>query len=242
MPFLVALDPDFKTSLQVATQLSQEGDFLEIGFPYSDPLADGPTIQAADNRALKNGATASSVLSMIKALREKTKIPITVLVYVNLVLQAGIDKFYKKAVESGVDGVLIPDAPIEEIAPFAQAAKKYGLQQIFLVAQTTDNQRLKKILQHAQGFLYLVSVLGVTGARQKFGHETQKFIKRIRQQTDLPLCVGFGVSTPAQFKVMIQAGADGVIVGSAIVDVIAKNLGKKDMVDKVGGFAKQFRS
>ncbi|MEK7161341.1 MAG: tryptophan synthase subunit alpha, partial [Patescibacteria group bacterium] len=136
----------------------------------------------------------------------------------------------------------IPDAPIEEIADFAVAANKYGIKQIFLVAQTTDNPRLKKILKHAQGFLYLVSVLGVTGARQKFGNETQEFIRRVRKQTKLPLCVGFGVSTPEQCKAMIKAGADGVIVGSAIVDIIAKNLGKKDMLDKVSDFAKQFEN
>ena len=241
MPFIVGGDPDFKTSLSVAKELCSGADLLEIGFPYSDPLADGPTIQAADMRALASGATTTSVFRLIKNIRKFSQTPITVLVYANLVLQRGLDKFYRDASISGIDAVLIPDVPLEEIGDFAKAAAKHNIHQIFLITQMTDNARLKKILKHAHGFLYLVSVLGTTGARKNFSSDTPKFIKRVRKQTGLPLCVGFGVSTPKQFGQMVKAGADGVIVGSAIVDVIAENLGRKDMSIKLKRFAAGFK-
>ncbi len=240
MPFVVGGDPDFKTSLKIVATLCKHADFLEIGFPYSDPLADGPTIQAADIRALNSGATTDSIFDLIKKIRQFSQVPITVLVFANLVLQKGVSEFYKIAKNSGVDGVLIPDAPVEEIDEFAKIAEENGIRQIFLVSQLTTNLRLKKILKHAKGFLYLVSVLGVTGARKSFGKETAQFIKRIRGQTNLPLCVGFGISTPNQFKEMIKAGANGVIVGSALVDVIAKNLKQPNMFKQVENFAKKF--
>ncbi len=242
MPFAVGGDPNSPTSLKIVKTLCQIADFLEIGFPYSDPLADGPTIQVADMRALASGANTDLVFDLVAQVRKSYQTPIIVLVYANLVLQRGIEKFYRDAATSGIDGVLIPDVPIEEIEVFAKGAAKNKIRQIFLITQMTDNERLKKIVRHAQGFLYLVSVLGVTGARQKFGSETEKFIRRIRKQTNLPLCVGFGISNPQQFKAMIKAGADGVIVASAIVDVIAKNLKKKNMLTRVSKFVKQFKS
>lgn len=223
MPFIVAGDPDPRTSLAAAKLLCRSADLLEIGFPYSDPLADGPVIQQADMRALKAGMTTDSVFRLISRVRRFSEIPITVLVYANLVLQRGIENFYRDAARSGVDGVLIPDVPVEEIGVFAKAAAKYKIHQIFLVAQTTDSRRLENILRHARGFLYLVSVLGVTGARQNFGGDTAAFIRRVRGRTSLPLAVGFGISNPAQFTAMVRAGADGAIVGSAIVDMIAQD-------------------
>ena len=240
MPFIVGGDPDFKTSLKIVKTLCQNCDFLEVGFPYSDPLADGPTIQAADMRALRSGATPDLVFRLIKNIRRFSDIPITVLVYANLVLQKGIDEFYRAAKKSGIDGVLIPDAPVEEIESFAKAAEENGIRQIFLVSQTTTNQRLKATLKHAQGFLYLVSILGVTGARRSFTKETSQFIRRIKSQANLPLCVGFGVSSAKQFKNMIKSGADGVIVGSALINVIANNLRSKLVLKKVRDFASQF--
>lgn len=241
MPFIVGGDPNFNTSLKIAKTLCENADLLEIGFPYSDPLADGPTIQAADARALHSGATTDSVFRLIIYIRKFSQIPITVLVYANLVLQRGIDKFYSDANKCGVDAVLIPDVPLEEIDPFVHAAAKYNINPIFLVTQMTDNERLNKILKYSKGFLYLVSILGVTGARKAFPKETGEFIRRIRLQTKMPLCVGFGISTPAQFKEMIQAGADGAIVASAIVDVIAKNLGKRGILKKLEQFTAGFK-
>jgi len=240
MPFIVGGDPDIKTSLKIAQTLCETGDFLEIGVPYSDPLADGPTIQKADARALKSGANPDGLFRLIKALRKTCDRPITLLVYANMVFQRGITKFYKDAVKSGVDGIVIPDVPLEEAEDFLKASRAHNLKQIFLVSQTTGNERLKKILKYAEGYLYLVSVLGVTGARKKFGSQTRQFIKRVRKQTQLPLCVGFGISTPAQFRQMAKAGADGVIVGSAIVDIIAKNRDKKNLLPTLKKFIKLF--
>ena len=241
MPFLVAGDPNLNKSLAIAKTLCQHADLLEIGFPYSDPLADGPTIQAADMRALASGITPNDVFRLVKTIRKFSQVPITVLVYVNLVLQRGVDKFYRDAANSGIDGVLIPDVPSEEVDDFAKAAVRNGIHQIFLVTQMTDNKRFKFILKHAKGFLYLVSVLGVTGARKSFSDATPQFIRRIRKQTGIPLCVGFGISTPAQFKLMIKAGADGAIVASAIVDIIGKNIAKNALLAKIGKFTSKFK-
>ncbi len=220
MPFLVAGDPDFKKSLGIVKHIAEHADLLELGFPYSDPLADGPTIQSADGRALASGMTTDKVFELIAQFRKSSAIPISVLVYANLVYQQGIDKFYRKAKEAGIDGVLVPDVPVEEAEPFVVAAKKYGIAPIFLVAQTTTDDRLKKILKYASGYLYLVSVLGVTGRRTSFSEETTAFIKRIRSQTNVPLAVGFGISTPEQARSFATAGADGIIVGSALIDLI----------------------
>lgn len=217
MPFLAAGHPNYKKSLDCLIELSKQADFLEIGFPYSDPLADGPVIQAADSLALKNGMTTAKVFSLISELRKKTAAPVIVLVYANLVYQQGIDNFYRRAKKAGIDGVLIPDAPFEEAGEFVLAAKKYSIAPIFLVTQTTTLKRLKNILSVAEGFLYLVSVLGVTGARKNFNLDTLKFISFIKKHTTMPIAVGFGVSVPAQLKELKAVGADGVIVGSALV-------------------------
>jgi tryptophan synthase alpha chain len=238
MPFVVAGDPDFKTSLAVLKRLSQHADLIELGFPYSDPLADGPVIQAADGRALTSGMNTNKVFELISEIRKFSQIPITVLVYANLVYQQGIDGFYRKAKVAGIDGVLVPDVPVEESKPFVSAAKKHGIDPIFLVAQTTTPERLKKILKHATGYLYLVSVLGVTGKRKEFGDDSTAFIKRIRSQTKLPLAVGFGIHTREQAQAFATAGADGVIVGSAIVDIIAKYGDSPKLTDFIKQFAK----
>ncbi len=236
MPFIVAGDPDMKTSLAIVKRIIKDADLLEIGFPYSDPLADGPTIQAADQRALATGANTDQVFELIRTIRTFSSIPITVLVYANLVYAQGIDAFYRKAKAAGIDGVLIPDVPVEESEPYVAAAKKNGINPIFLVAQTTTPKRLKKILECAEGYLYLVSVLGVTGKRKEFNESTLSFIKNIRRATSLPLSVGFGIHTREQASAFVKAGADGIIVGSAIVDIIAK----QGNVQELSNFLKQF--
>jgi len=208
MPFLVAGDPDYNTSLAMFKSVAKKADMLEIGFPYSDPLADGPTIQAADERALHSGINTDKVFSLIKDVRKFYKGPISVLVYANLVYQYGIDDFYKQAAKNGIDGVLVPDVPYEESEPFVKAAKKHKVSPVFMVTQTTTEERLKKILQHAEGYLYLVSVLGV----------------RIRKHTKLPLALGFGISQREHIANAAKAGIDGVIVGSAIIKILEANL------------------
>jgi len=224
MPFLVAGDPDYNTSLALFKSIAPKADMLEIGFPYSDPLADGPTIQAADERALKSKINTDKVFSLIKETRKFYKNPISVLVYANLVYQYDIDKFYKQASLCGIDGVLIPDVPLEESQMFVSAAKKYNVSPVFMVTQTTNNERLKKILEVAEGYLYLVSVLGVTGTGNSLGKETYDFIKRIKKNSKLPLALGFGISTREHVANAAEAGIDGVIVGSAIIKILEANL------------------
>lgn len=224
MPFLVAGDPDFETGVSITKKIVPFADLLEIGFPYSDPLADGPTIQSADGRALEAGMDTDHVFAFIKKLREFTEVPITVLVYANIVYQRGIKRFYRDAKTAGIDGVLVPDVPVEESEPFVEASKKAGIDPIFLVASTTTPERLKKILRHAKGFLYVVSVLGVTGARDALSSEIPQLLKRIKKETYLPLAVGFGISKKEHIALLKKQGADGVIVGSALVKLIEQNL------------------
>lgn len=223
MPFVVAGDPNFSTSLKILRLLTRSADVLEIGFPYSDPLADGPTIQAADERALKSSMNTDKVFDLILAVRKSTSIPISVLVYANLVFRYGINRFYQRAKQVGIDGILIPDIPVEESAPYLKAAKKYGIDQIFLVTPTTSPHRLKKILAVAQGYVYLVSLLGVTGARTKLHPSTLRLIKKIKKQTQLPVAVGFGISTADHVKAVTKVGVNGYIIGSALINIIGKH-------------------
>ena len=237
MPFLVAGDPDYNTSLDIFKVLAPYADMFEIGFPYSDPLADGPTIQLADERALHSGMDTEKVFALITQVRTFYKKPITVLVYSNLVYQYGLDAFYKKAAQVGINGVLVPDVPFEEAEPFVKAANKNKVSPIFMITQTTTNRRLKKILAYTEGYLYLVSVLGVTGSRDALGKETFSFIERIRKHTKLPLALGFGISRKEQIEKAASAGINGVIIGSAIIKVLEANL--KSPGKKIEDFIKE---
>ena len=233
IPFTVLGDPDYETSIKIIKSMIDSGaDMLELGFPFSDPVADGPTIQLADIRALQNGANTDSAFRLIKKIREYSNIPIGLLIYSNLIYNRGIYKFYSDAHESGVDAVLVADIPYEEAKEYVEAAEKNNIAPVFLVAQTTTEERFSQILKYAKGYIYLVSVLGVTGARGKIEKETFELIKRIKSQTDLPVAVGFGISNKEQAKEVIFAGADGVIVGSAIVKIIEKNLNDVDKMIK----------
>lgn len=236
VPFVVAGDPDFETSLEIVKTLVENGaDALEIGFAFSDPIADGPTVQDADLRALNSGMTTDKGFVFVKRIREFTSIPIGLLVYYNLIYKRGIDLFYKQASENGVNAILSADLPPEEASDAVKAAKKYGVDQIFLAAQTTTNQRLKTISKFSSGFTYLVSVMGVTGARSEVKNSTVDLIKRVRDHNDLPLMVGFGISKPSHVNEVIEAGAEGAIVGSAMIDIIAQNLNNKEkMLKEIG--------
>lgn len=239
MPFLVAGDPDFQTGISIAKKIIPFADLLEIGFPYSDPLADGPTIQAADGRALRVGMNTDRVFEFIKKLRGFTDAPITVLVYANIVYQRGIERFYKDAKAAGIDGVLIPDVPVEESMPFVSAGGVSGIDPVFLVAPTTTPERLKKILAFAKGYLYVVSVLGVTGMRDAVSSEMPHLLQRIKRHTDLPLAVGFGISKKEHVATLKKCGADGAIIGSALVKIIEKNLDdKKRMLQEISAYAR----
>lgn len=233
IPFIVAGDPDYDTSLKIAKNLVDNGvDALEIGFPFSDPVADGPSVQNADLRAFDSGMTIEKCFKFIKELREYTDKPFGLLLYYNIVYKHGIDEFYRKLKESGVNAVLIADLPPEEADDAIEAANNNSLEQIFIVSQATDNERLKKITKIVGGFIYIASVMGTTGARNKVEHNTTELIKRIREHTEIPLCVGFGISKPEHVKEVLNAGADGAIVGSALINIIADNLENHDVMFK----------
>ena len=231
--FTVAGDPDKETCIRAAMALIDGGtDILELGVPFSDPVADGPTIQKADERALAAGTTMDTVFDIVRELRKKTSVPIVFLAYYNMIYHRGMDRFYQEAQEAGVDGILIADMPVEESDDVYETALRYGIDPIFLITQTTSDERIKKITARAHGYLYLVAVLGVTGVRDTVSSGAIELLQRVRKQTTVPLALGFGISTPPQAKTCAEAGADGVIVGSAIVDIVGKNLGTPDIMER----------
>jgi tryptophan synthase alpha chain len=233
IPFVVAGDPNFDISLEIVKLMVENGaDALEIGFPFSDPVADGSTIQSADIRALDAGMTTERGFEFIEMVRKFTSIPIGLLTYYNLIYKMGIERFYMKTKESGVNAVLAADLPPEEAGEAVMAAKSNGVQQIFMVAQTTTNQRLHKIEKMGSGFLYVVSVMGITGARSKLKTNTIKLIERMNSHSKHPICVGFGILKPEHVRQIINAGADGAIVASALIDIIAVNLHQKETMNK----------
>jgi tryptophan synthase alpha chain len=229
--YTVAGDPDSLQSAAVARAIVEGGaDVLELGIPFTDPVADGPVIQEADQRALSAGANAETAFALTAAIREYSDIPIVLFTYANPVFRMGLWQFYKRAQHAGADAVLIVDMPVEEAAEALIVARKTRLDQIFLVSQTTSGERLEKIAGKAGGFLYLVSTLGITGMREHLEDEALNLIERARQASDLPLAVGFGIGKPEHARTLINAGADGVIVGSAIVSIIERNLNDADVM------------
>ncbi|WGI16800.1 tryptophan synthase subunit alpha [Methanonatronarchaeum sp. AMET-Sl] len=231
MPFIVAGDPDIDTSIEIAMDIIEGGaDILEIGIPYSDPAADGPTIQKGYKRALKNGFKVKDTFKIIKEIRKKSDIPIVLMSYYNLIYQYGIPEFYKKLKQTGVNGIIIPDMPPEESKTALKQAKTNKINQIYLVAENTNQERINHISNKTNGFLYAVSRLGVTGARKELPETAINFIKNLKKQTNHPIAIGFGISKPSHVKSAVKAGADGVICGSAIVEKIEQN--KKTEIKK----------
>lgn len=243
IPFVVAGDPDFETSLEIVkTYVDNGADALEIGFPFSDPVADGPTVQDADLRALNSGMTTKRGFEFIKRIREFSSIPIGLLVYYNLIYKMGVDKFYKNAKESGVNGVLSADLPPEEAETAVTSARKHDIDQIFMVAQTTSNERLQSISKMCSGFLYVVAVMGITGARTNLESSTVELISRVKEHSNLPIAVGFGISKPEHVRSVIDAGSDGAIVASALLNIISHNLQDKEiMLKEMGAFAQELK-
>lgn len=233
--YVVAGYPDIQTSQQVINALVRGGaDIIEIGIPFSDPIADGPTIQAASTSALERGITPAKALELAKAVRKKhPALPLLAMTYFNILVRAGVEKFMSQAKACGIDGFILPDVPVEEAQEYSAAASKLGLATVFLASPNTTQARLKRIVGSSSGFLYLVSVYGITGARKSFEDYTLNVIKSVKQAAGdkVPVAVGFGISTPAHATFMIGAGADAVIVGSAIIDRIAKLQGKKMLTE-----------
>jgi tryptophan synthase alpha chain len=244
VPFFVMGDPDYETSLAaVRAALGAGADMLELGIGYSDPIADGPSIQAADLRALQAGMTVDRCLEFIRDVRSFSRVPIGLLVYYNLVFRRGVARFCREARQAGLDGILAADLPVEEAAPLVGAATAAGLDPIFMVTPTVTEERLARILEHAAGFLYMVTLLGVTGARGTLHPDMLRLLRRVRSRTDLPLCAGFGISRPEHVATLARSGADGAIVGSAVVDLIAGNLNnRKNMLRDIERYVRRLKA
>ncbi len=217
-------DPSVEASERLAAALCENVDILELGVPFSDPIADGPTIQAAIDRALKAGMHTDAAFEIVERLRGRgVTTPFVLMTYYNIVLQYGIERFIKKCRDVGVEGILISDLPVEEAQEVLKFCDKYGVDHIFLVAPTTTEERLKKISKKARGFLYLVSLLGTTGERKELQRETIEKTRWVLEHVrDLPVAVGFGISKREHVRAIIDAGAQGVVVGSAFVRRIAE--------------------
>lgn len=227
IPFITAGDPTEDATMELAKMLQSAGaSALELGIPYSDPLADGPVIQKASQRALKGGMTLLQALRMVGKMRSSgMKLPVIIFTYFNPLLQLGQENFFREAAENEIDGLLVPDLPFEESRELAQACHLHNVSLISLVTPTTSEQRLKAIASSAQGFLYCVSSLGVTGVRKKFHPAVFSFLDRVRAVCRLPIAVGFGISSSDQVD-ELSGHADGFIVGSAIVSMIADRTGR----------------
>lgn len=235
IPYICAGDPNLKRTADLAFALEKSGaDLLELGLPFSDPLADGIVNQLAAQRALTAGATIRGVFDCVREIRKRSEIPIVLYSYLNPIFQFGADKLHREAEDAGVDGLLILDLPPEEDVDLS----KNNVLHIRLVAPTTPADRIKKIAENARGFLYYVSREGVTGAQQSIAHSLPTKITELRAASNLPIAVGFGISNANQAR-EVAKHADAVVVGSAIVDLIAKHGDKPAMIEKVGAFARK---
>jgi tryptophan synthase alpha chain len=225
--YLTGGDPDPKAFLANSTALIEGGaDIVEVGIPFSDPIADGPVIQASSMRALSQGATPKGILGLIRELSSQFPVPFVALSYYNPILAMGLDRFLKKARESGVDGIVVPDLPVEESDDFRNRALKYNVDNIYLAAPNTSRTRLRTVLDKSKGFLYLVSLYGVTGPRDSLSPQALEAVKRVKSlaRGKIPVSAGFGISRPEHVSAVIQSGADGAIVGSALVRIVGDHL------------------
>jgi tryptophan synthase alpha chain len=217
-------------------------DIIELGAPFSDPLADGPTIQKAALRALANHTTIEAVLSLVREVRKESRIALILMTYYNLIFKYGEERFVNDAAAAGLDGLILPDLPPEESGTLVPLAKKAGIDIIFLVAPTSTAERIKAVSKLSQGFVYYVSLTGVTGARAGgVQASVRDALSRIKEATDKPVAVGFGISTPDQAAQVAAWGADGVIVGSALVKVIEENAGSPQLIEKAAAFVKALK-
>ena len=231
IPFFVLGDPDFDTSLAVIKASIDAGaDILELGIPFSDPIADGPTIQKADIRAIKGGMNVEKALELINKIKQYKDVPIGLLMYYNLVYQYGVDKFFSDFHEAGINSVLIADLSIDDSDEITGPAATAGLDTVFMATPVTAPERMKLVVSKTTGFIYTVSILGVTGSRDKLSDTVEGLLGKLKKLTEVPVCVGFGISTPEHAAAVAKAGADGVIIGSKIVGLIEKNLGNTEKI------------
>ncbi|MUG99907.1 tryptophan synthase subunit alpha [Scytonema sp. UIC 10036] len=231
IPFITAGDPDLETTAEALRILDRNGaDIIELGVPYSDPLADGPIIQAAATRALQQNITLDKVLEMLQNVTSSLQAPIILFTYYNPILNRGIEKFFKDIAAAGVAGLVVPDLPLEESSGLLKIASEIGIDVILLVAPTSSSERIEAIAHSSQGFIYLVSVTGVTGMRGTLEVRVSDLLQQIRSVTDKPIGVGFGISKPEQAKQVKAWGADAVIVGSAFVKRLAEGTPQQGLI------------
>lgn len=239
--YLSAGFPDIKTTSYLVDILEENDvDFIELGMPFSDPVADGPTIQQASAQALKKGMSVIKYLTLIKTLRKKTDIPLIMMSYFNPIYKYGIRKFATDAARAGLDGVIVPDLPPEESQFFNNVLLQNSISQIFLISPLTNSERIKKISKMSKGFIYYVSLAGVTGVQKHLGTELSKQVKQIKKTAKIPVFVGFGVSKPEHVK-KVNKVADGVIVGSALIRIINNSADKKQLKMNISRFIRSMQ-
>ena len=238
IPFLTCGDPDLETTAAAVRAAAANGaDLIELGIPFSDPTAEGPVIQAANLRALTAGTTTDKVFDLVRDLRKDVTVPLVFMTYANVLFSYGAEKFIATCQEIGIDGLILPDLPYEEKDEFLPLCRQYGVDLISMIAPTSEN-RIAMIAKEAEGFLYLVSSLGVTGTRSEIKTDLASIVKVVRENTDLPCAIGFGISTPEQARAMATL-SDGAIVGSAIVKLVAQY--GKDAPEEVGKYVKTMK-
>jgi len=241
MPFIMAGDPNIEKTSEILLELQEKGaDLIELGIPYSDPLADGPIIQFSASKALKSGTTSIKVIQLLESLKGKLHIPVILFTYFNPILNFGLENFCELASKAGVAGLIIPDLPLEEASKFSKIISSYFIDLILLVAPTTPFERMKMISKNTKGFTYLVSVTGVTGERNTMENRVESLITKLKEISINPVAVGFGISSPEHVKKVSKWGADGVIIGSAFVKRIT-NCNEKEVVDQIGDFCQEMR-
>ena len=241
IPYITAGDPTQEITGDLIRGLEKSGaDIIELGVPFSDPIADGPVIQRATERALSQQMTLRKVLSLTREIRKQSEIPLVLFSYYNPILRYGLEKLARDAADCGFDGVLATDLTVEEAGAYRKAMADAKLNTIFLAAPTSSGERLKKIAEASNGFLYAVSRTGVTGESQELSSELRGFLEQLRTYTSIPVAVGFGISQPKHVKAVWQV-ADAAIVGSAIVREIEQNIGRADLVERVTTFTKWLR-
>ncbi|WP_434644217.1 tryptophan synthase subunit alpha [Thermoanaerobacterium thermosaccharolyticum] len=235
IPFITAGDPSLDVTVELVFKMEEGGaDIIEIGIPYSDPLADGPIIQVSSTRALKNGTKINNIMNAVKKIRQKSEIPLVYLVYYNSIFKYGIERFVNEAKESGIDGLIIPDLPLEERKDIKEISEKYGIYLIPLVAPTSK-ERIKSICESGKGFVYCVSTKGVTGIRNSIETDIKEYMRTVSEYTNMPKAIGFGISGPDMAK-RFAPYCDGIIVGSAIVKMINDSRSKEEIYDNVKKF------
>jgi tryptophan synthase alpha chain len=242
IPFFTAGDPDYDQSLAILKAAADAGaDIIELGVPFSDPMADGPAIQLSNMRALQSKMSVGDVLRLARDFRKTHETPLVTMTYVNPVLQYGLERYAADAKDAGVDGAILTDLSPEEAGGWKGIADRAGLDTIFLLAPTSDDARMERVSRLSSGFVYCISTLGVTGMRERMWEGLGGLVDRIRRQAELPVCVGFGISKP-EHVAEVGRIADGAIVGSAVVNAVTQNLGAADLPERVAAVVRELRS